>query len=390
MRKKLGVLTCIFLLISIVISSCSPTGAQDQSGQTLDKEPYKIGVVLTLTGPANTFGLLEKDGAELARDIINKNGGVDGHPIELIIYDDESQPTNSVNLANKLITEDNVIGIVGATLGSGTMAISPVLKRYGVPLIAPNSTISVTEHGNKWIFRTAATDRLYVQAMLAYLVKHLQADKIAVIHGNDAFGQAASEEITLNANKGGLAVEILANEEYALSDTDMTAQLTKIRGTNPEVLIVWGTAPSASIALRNAKQLGFTIPVLGSGGMANQAMIDTAGDAAEGIVLPGVIDPQNPLPRQKDFVTEIKNRTGRDATFFEAIAYDAVLLFAEAMKTAGNDREKVRDTLETINNFQGASGVYSYSTIDHDGLDPSAVIYLKVENGKFKRMEIED
>ena len=242
----------------------------------------------------------------------------------------------------------------------------------------------------RYVFKTP---QKYSQAVLWIFktMKGLNIAKIAVLNSNDGFGKAGKAQIVELAKQEG--IQILASEEYDKQATDLTDVLTKIKGTpGVQAVINWSIVPAQSIVAKNMKQIGMNMPLFQSHGFGNRKFLEQAGVAAEGILFPGgrllVIEsladshPQKKLLSgyKKDYETMFKE----DVSGFGGYAYDALTIVVEGIRKAGSaDRDKVRDSIESLQNFVGASGVFNFSPKDHTGLGMDALEMLIVKDGKF-------
>jgi branched-chain amino acid transport system substrate-binding protein len=247
------------------------------------KEPYKIGGVFSITGASSFLGDPEKKSMEMAIEQINARGGIDGHQLEAVIYDDEGDPTKAVLSATKLISKDNVIAIVGPSLTPTTLPIVSIVEKGKVPLISCAAGIKITEPVNPWVFKTAQSDVLAVSAIYRHMQKK-SLKKLSIMTVENAFGESGKEQLTAQAAKFGM--ELAQTETFGAKDTDMTAQLTKIRSAEPQAVVCWGTNPGPAVIARNVQQMNMRMPLYQSHGVASPKFIELAGDAAEGIILP--------------------------------------------------------------------------------------------------------
>ncbi len=276
-KKHLFVFVLCMVCLGLVISACQ------KKTETGENQPYVIGGVFSITGGNSPLGEPEKNSMNLFVDMINKEGGIDGHPFEAVIYDDEGDATKCVNMVKKLIDKDNVLAIVGPSLSGNTFAIMPIVEENQVPLISCAASIKITTPVNKWVFKTPQTDVLAVERIYEYL-KTRGITKIAIMTVSNGYGDSGKEQ--LKAQAPGAGIEIVAEESFGEKDEDMTAQLTKIKGSNAGAIVCWGTNPGPAIVAKNMVQLGITIPLIQSHGVASPKYIEYAGEAANGNVLP--------------------------------------------------------------------------------------------------------
>lgn len=385
-RKIVKLLACL-ALAGLVLVGCTTTTEKPKT--ETKKEPYKIGAVLSVTGANAPLGEAEKKALNLEVENINKKGGVDGHQIEIVIEDDESDSAKAVAAVNKLIKVDKVLAVIGGT-GTGTaMAIKPILTASKVPFLAVAAGDSVTATDFQWTFRAPAKNGLAAEAALTYIEKTMKMKKIAVLYDSNPFGQDGIATITKLAPAKGMT--IVAQEKYETTAADVTAQLTNIKAANPEVVIVWGTNPVPAKAAQTMKQLGMTQPYIGSHGIANTKFIELAGDAANGVIFPAgklIMPTAITNKAQKSavdkFIKDYKAKyNGEAPNTFAGHAYDSIYILTDALAKTGPSTSKLRAEIEKTKGFAGPDGVYNYSTKDHDGLKVSDLVMIKIENGKW-------
>lgn len=351
-------------------------------------DPIVIGAIVSATGPAAPLGEPERAVLEMMEQMVNDAGGVLGRPLDIIIEDDQTNPKEAVTAAQKLIQQDKVIAIIGGTISASTLAVKPITAEAGLPQMAMAASNAITDEAPmEWIWRTPPKDALAANRALKYISEDLGLTKIAVLHDENAFGASGAAEIEKSAPDFGL--EIVAKESYKTEDTDMTAQLTKINGAGPEVLVVWGTNPGPAVAAKNMLQLGMDIPYVGSHGIANMSFIELAGDAAEGVVFPAgkLLAPESITdPAQKavtdQFSAAYEAATGNKPNTFAGHAFDALALLLNAINTAqSTEAAAIQTALDATTGFAGPDGIYNYSPTNHDGITVDDMIMIKIEGG---------
>ncbi len=357
------------------------------TGAVSAAEPLRIGALFSVTGPAAFLGEPEKNTIEMQVKEINAKGGVNGSQIILTVYDTQADPTKAVQLATKLIKEDKVVAIVGPSTTGESMAIIPLVEREHIPLVSCAAGVKITDPVKPWVFKTPANDQVAGSKILEYLAKQGQKN-LALLTASDGFGASGREQLKLLAAAKGFT--IVADETFGPKDTDMTAQLTKIRGLNPDAIICWGTNPGPAAVTKNVKQLGIKVPLYMSHGVASKKYIELAGaEAAEGVKLPaGKLaifdklkgdDPQ--LAVLKGYDQAYRAAYGVEASTFGGYAYDALQLIVDAFKKNGATPEQIRNGIEQTSKMVGVSGVFTMSPTDHNGLDLSAFEMVKIVNG---------
>ena len=346
--------------------------------------PIKIGALFAVTGPASFLGEPERNTAQMVVDEINKAGGVKGRMLQLVVYDTQGDATKAVQAATRLIKEDKVAAIIGPSTTGDTMAVIPIVEKAQIPLISCAAGIKITEPVKKWVFKTAQNDSLAVARIYENL-KRRNIGRVAILTVSDSFGSSGREQLKAQAAKFG--IKIVSDDTYGPKDTDMTSQLTKIRGSQAQAMICWGTNPGPAVIARNAKQLGLKYPIYMSHGVSSKKFIDLAGDAAEGIILPsGRVLVADRLPNsdhQKksllSFVRDYQKHFRAEGDHFGGHAWDAVMLLKGAIERGGDSPAAIRNQLEITRNFAGIGGVFSYAPQDHAGLNKDAFVLVEVK-----------
>ena len=347
--------------------------------------PIKIGGLFAVTGPPSFLGEPERNTAQMVVDEINKAGGVKGRKLELVVYDTGGDATKAVQLATRLIKDDKVAAIIGPSTTGESMAVIPVAEKDQVPLISCAAGIKITEPVKKWVFKTAQNDSLAVARIFEQLQKQ-KITKISILTVSDGFGSSGREQLKGQAARYGIT--IVSDDTYGPKDTDMTSQLTKIRGSQAQAIICWGTNPGPAVIAKNARQLGVKIPLYMSHGVSSKKFIDLAGDAAEGIRLPsGKVLVADLLkasdPQRKSlmaFVKDYQNHFKVEGDHFGGHAWDAVMLLKGAIERGGDTPSTIRDQLEKTRDFHGIGGTFTFSPSDHAGLTKDAFVLVEVKN----------
>ena len=351
-------------------------------------EPIKIGSVLSVTGPAAFLGDPELKTLQLYVDDINKKGGVIGRPLQLVHYDDGSDANKANSFAKRLIDDDKVDVLIGGTTTGATMSMVPLAEKSGTPFVSLAGAVVIIEPVKKFVFKTPHTDRMAAEKVFEDMKKR-GITKVALLSETSGFGASGKKETEAVAGKYGIT--LVANETYGPKDTDMSPQLTKIKGTpGVQAVFVFGLGQGPAIVTKNYKQLGINLPLYQSHGVASDEFLKLAGPAAEGVRLPSPAqlipeklpanDPQKPVVTAYDQAYTAAYK--QDVSTFGGYAYDGLMLTVDAIKRANStDKAKVRDALETTKGFVGTSGTFNMSPSDHMGLDLSAFRMLEVKGG---------
>ncbi|AKH20673.1 ABC transporter substrate-binding protein [Sedimenticola thiotaurini] len=356
------------------------------AGQASAAEPIRIGTFLSVTGPASFLGDPELKTLQMYIENINAKGGVDGRPVELVHYDTGGNAKEAVNFAKRLIQKDKVDVIVGGSTSGSSLSVMPLVERAKIPFISLAGSIKIIDPVQKWTFKTPHTDRMAAQKIYEDMQKR-GITKVALISGNGGFGKSGrAQSLAMAPNYD---IEIVADEQYGAKDTDMTAQLTKIRDTDAQAILNFGFGSGPAIVTKNVRQLGITLPLYQSHGVASKKFIELAGDAAEGVRLPAAAllvaeklpqsDPQRPV--LLGYKNLYEGKYG-DVSTFGGHAYDGLMIALEAIDRADStDKAKVRDEIEKTTNFPGTGGVFTMSPTDHLGLGLDAFQMLEIKNG---------
>ena len=316
------------------------------------QEPVRIGSFLSVTGPASFLGDPELKTLELYVERLNAEGGVLGRKLQLVAYDDGGDAEKARTFAKRLIEQDKVDIIVGGSTRGTTMSAVPLVEQAGIPFISLAGAVVIVEPVKKWVFKTPHTDRMACEKIFVDLQQR-KLSKAAMISGSGGFDKSMRTECLKVAPKYG--IEAVADETYGATDTDMTAQLTKIKGSAAQAVLNAGFGQGPAMVTRNYRQVGLTLPLYQSHGVASREFIKLAGPAADGVRLPAAAllvsellssgDSQKPMVVAYRKGYEEKFKT--DVSTFGGHAYDGLMLAMQAIRAAGTtDKAKVRDALE--------------------------------------------
>lgn len=375
-------------------SSAAPSSAPSASASSSEPSPaaetgkeIKIGLVLAETGPASTLGLTEVQTQKLFQKQLDAAGPINGNTIKLIMQDYETDDTKAVIAIDRLISE-GVVAVVGATQVSTTAAILPKVVEAKLPYL---TVAPANPNAGESVFVMTPSSKTVGTVVLEWLQKR-NITKVAWVNAKDAFGVEGLpffEELI-----EGTPIEIVAHEEFEATATDMTVQLTKVKRSNPEAVIVWSRTPGAGVVARNFKSLGFDIPMIQSTAAANKGFLDQVKDNNANIFVVGsklsVVD-QLPDSDQKNRLKEFRDafraEYNDDPDLFAAHTQDALSLIVEAVKAGHTTPEAITNYLLTdLGAYPGTTGTFNFSesrgTSKEDGL-----AVLGIENNNWKYIE---
>ncbi len=357
-----------------------------------DNKPIKIGSVVSSTGPASFLGDPEQKTLEMYVQRINASGGVLGRKLELVLYDDGSDANKANAFTRRLVIQDEVDAIVGPSTTGSTMAMVPQVEGGKVPMISLAAASVIVEPIKPWVFKMPHSDRMAAQKVLEDMKKR-GFTQFALLSDTGGFGKSGRTETLKVAETMGL--KVVEDQQYGEKDTDMTPQLTKIKSSAAQAILLFGTGQAPAIIARNYQQLSIKQALYTTHGQASLDFVRIAGKAAEGIRMPSPAlliakalpsgDPQRNV--SMDYSKAFEDKYKIDVSTFGGYAHDGLLLLVDAIKRAGStDKEKVRAAIEQTKGFVGVSGIYNMSATDHMGLDVSAFRMVEVSNGAFKEV----
>lgn len=334
----------LFLFALILLMGCNQS----------KNETIKIGLILPLTGDAAAWGIPPKNGAQLAVDEINKNGGINGKMIELIIEDDVCDPANGVAAINKMITTDKPVAIVGAVCSSVTLAIAPIAEKNKIVLISPASTNPKITDAGDYIFRVIPSDELRGQVFAEHIYK-LGLRKAAIIFINNDGGKGNEQTFIKYFTK--LGGEILTSQAYAITAKEVKTQMLKIKESKPEFILAISQIQDAVTVLKNAKELNVNLPFyFQTEALEDPKVAELAGDAINGSTY--ITFAKEESPEIDKFKKLYKENFNTEPELFSAEAYDAINLVYTALK----EKKEIKDYLYSIKDYQGVSGSISFDS----------------------------
>lgn len=377
MNKKLSVLIVTLTSLSI-LAGCS-------SASSTKSNKVKVGLNYELSGNEATYGQGLTEGVELAFEEINSSGGVLGKQLEEVKVDNKSDNTEAANVSTRLATRDKVVAILGPATSGNTKAASPAAMQNKVPLISASATaddVTVDSNGKvrEFVFKTCFSDSFQGVMMSNFAYNDLGAKKAAVLVDTTSdYSKGLTKNFKETYKKLGGAV--VAEEAYQAKDTDFKAVLTKIKGLNPDVLFVPGYYEEAGLIIRQARELGLNVPVLGGDGYESPKLTELAGkDALNKVYYTSHYSSKDTTPEVAKFRAAFKKKYGKDPDAFNALGYDMAYFFADALKRAGQvDSVKLKDALSATKDFKGVTGTFS---IDSNHNPVKSVTVIEMKNGE--------
>jgi branched-chain amino acid transport system substrate-binding protein len=382
MKKKWAKMFMASTLLAGVLAGCS--GAKESSGS--EGKTIKVGVNLELSGGVASYGESLENGIDIAVDEINKAGGVKGKKLEIVKVDNKSEAAEATNGAIKLTSQDKVTAIIGAATSGDTVAQAQIANDTKTILLTPSGTspnVTVGDDGklNEYVFRTSYIDPFQGIVAGNFAAKELNVKNAAIFADSAsdyAKGLAASFKETFEKAGGKVVVE----EAYVAKDTDFRATLTRIKAKNPEFIFIPGYYEEVGLIVKQARELGITVPLMGADGWDSPKLVELAGaDALNNTFITNHYTSEDPDKNIQKFVTTYKEKfKGESPNAFNALGYDTVYLLADAIERAGGtDTTKIKEALENTKDFSRITGNI---TIDKDHNPIKSATVLEYKDGK--------
>lgn len=344
--------------------------------------PIVIGAYLSMTGSTADFGIQTEHGARMAIDEVNRAGGVHGRQIELVVLDDQGKADEAGNAVTRLIDVNNAAALLGEVQSSLSLVGGRIAQRRGVPMVSPSSTnTQVTEIGDN-VFRVCFIDPFQGYVMAKFAHENLHLSRIAIlkdVRSDYSIGLSRSFREAITAMGG----SITAEESYNAGDTDFSAQLTTIRGTNPEAIFVPGYYSEAGNIARQARRLGITVPMLGGDGWDSPQLRQIGGPDIVGSFYSNHFAPDHLTPQSRVFVEGYRSRYHETPSGLAALGYDAALVIIDAMKRAPTvDRAAIRAALRTTR-VEAVTGTIAFDA-QRNPVKPAVVLRVTDQGDRFE------
>ena len=379
--KKLSLLVTIATLSALLLG-CPPKGENGAGGVGGGSKSGDIlvGEYGSLSGNQATFGQATKNGIELAVSEVNAAGGINGRKVNVLVEDDQSKQEEAANAVTKLISQNNVIAVLGEVASSASMAAAPICQSNKVPMITPSSTNeNVTKRGD-YIFRVCFIDNYQGPVMARFATQNLKAKRGAIltdVRNDYSTGLTSVIEPTFNSTGG----HIVAKQSYSNGDSDFRPQLTTIKAANPDAIFIPGYYGDVAQIVSQARDLGITAPFIGGDGWESPKLIEIGGKAMDGCYYANHYFQGDPAPEVRNFVDKYKQKYGVIPGALDALGYDAAHVLTYAIKRAGTtDGPKLRDAIAATKNFKGVTGLVTLGP-DRNPINKKIVI-IAIKNGQ--------
>jgi len=370
--KRIRFLVVLSLFATV---SCTKKSAENSANEIV------IGQFGSFTGAEATFGQSTDRGIKLALDAVNAAGGVKGKKIRMITNDNQGKPDEAAAVVKKLITQDNVVAILGEVASTRSLAAAPIAQQFKIPMITPSSTNpKVTEVGD-YIFRVCFIDPFQGPVMAQFAWENLKAKKVAVLKDLRSDYSMGLTEFFEKKYKE-LGGTITSTQNFQTGDTDFKAQLTAIRGQKVDAIYLPAYYTEVGLIARQARQLGIKVPLLGGDGWDSPKLFEIGGPALEGNYFSNHYSTQSPNPKTQEFIKTYKEKYNETPDSMAALGYDAALILVEAMnRTDEITPAKIRDEIAKTKDFDGVTGKISLN--GQRNADKEAVV-VQVKGNELK------
>jgi branched-chain amino acid transport system substrate-binding protein len=369
-----------FMLYGVVIL-CTAFAAANAA------ETIKIGLLAPLTGFAAADGASVKNSVELAVEKVNKEGGLLGKKVELVVYDDRADAKDAVALAQKLIQQDKVAGLVAGSYSMPTRAVAPLFQDEGIPLVAAYAIHPDVTKAGDFNFRNGFLGAVEGRAAAHTAVELLKARKIALLTSDNDFGRTLAEGFNEYMTKFGKGkAEVVIALTYPMQEKDFKPYLTKIKELNPDVIFSSGYYFQTGPVLKQARELGMKTQIIGEEGADSPKTLEIAGEAAEGFVIVTNLNRDDKRPEVQAYLKEYESRFKIQPDMVGASAYDAFMILCDGIKKAKSTQGKaMRDAIAATQGFNGLTGVI---TGFKAGEVVKEVQVQQVKNGRFRYLGV--
>jgi branched-chain amino acid transport system substrate-binding protein len=347
------------------------------------QDTIKVGEYASLTGKEAGFGQTSHHGVVLALEEINAAGGVLGKKLELVYEDNQTKSGESATAAKKLISRDKIVALIGEVSSTRSLEAAPIAQQAHIPMIAPAATNpKVTQAGN-YVFRVCFIDPFQGTVMAKFAKTDLKAKRVAILSSvSNAYslGLAKFFKDTFIAGGG----QVVSEKNLSEGDKDFRAQLTAVKAANVDAVFVPCYYTEAALIVRQARDLGLTVPFFGGDGWEDEQLLNIGGEALNGCYYSTHFSAEDTAPAVVTFVDKYKKRwNGEVPGAFSALGYDAIYVLADSIKRAGGTSEPaLRDAIAATKNFSGVTGVTTINE-SRDATKPATIIALQGGKAKF-------
>lgn len=345
----------------------------------------KVGLNVPLTGFAASDGKSASEGAKLAVEQINATGGINGKMIELVIYDDQAQPSQAIHIANKLIGQDKVVIGVSGSYSGATRSAAGVFQEAKIPFISAYAIHpDITRAGN-YVFRTSFLGEVQGRAGAKLIGKILNKKRVVIITLRNDFGKSLAAGFKNATDNFG--IKVINEYQYSIKDRKFGSIVAKVKADKPDAIYASGYYFTAGPLVNQLRAAGVTVPIIGQEGYDSQKFIEIAGKASEGVIITTSLDRDSDVAETKSFIKEFEKKAGFKADMVAASAHTAIMVAADALKRAGSTNPKALRNAIAETNLKVSTGTIAFNKL---GEVMKAVQNQVVKNGYWHRHSVID
>ncbi len=398
MKKNLIIVLAVLFLVFSILSGCSSGQVSkpgEESGKPAaveKKDTIKVAVVGAFSGPSAEMGSPMRDGIKLRVDEFNEAGGLDGHLIELVLYDDEANSAKATELSKRAIQRDKVVALLASPNTGTAIAHAKVSNELGIPHIVPVAqSPEVLQEKSPWVFRVTTTNPNDIERLTQYILDK-GYKRVALCHDTSAYGMSGKAIIEKEFSNAGLTFATV--EGFTVGNTDFMPQAVNVRDSKADVILFWGLAAEPAIFANNLKSIGYQIPILSGRGVMFDIFTRLGGEAVEGAIATGVACDGKPEYEEfkEKYLKKYGNLGGID---FAVCGYDAASVLIAAMEKIGpeevSNKDKLRDAIESITEFKSVLGppgsTIGFGPGKREGASSANVVLRMVKDNKWVNAE---
>lgn len=375
MKIKKIAASVLALALGVSMVGCSGGG---------DVSEITIGSANPMTGDSAQFGEMKVNAIQLAIDEVNEKGGIDGKKVKLEVGDDTGNPKEAPNVAQKFASNNKILSVIGHWNSSATLAARGIYDAAGIPVITDSVNEVITDGTTPNVFRISLTDTAQAEYLAKYAYNELGKRNVAILYTANDFGTGLKNAFTKAFTE--LGGKITVSETYFEGQSkDFSPQLTKIKGSKPDLLFAPGYYVEVALIAQQAKSVGLDVDMLGTEGISSEELVKLGGKAVEGIKFTGFFHPDVEFEGTKEFVDAFKAKYNKEPDTYAALAYDSAKIILKAIEENGPTREGIKKYLDEVKDFPGVAGPI---TFENNGVT-RGIIILTVKDGKIVPAEVQ-
>lgn len=383
MKKLLSIILTLVMMLSVFsLTGCTDSKSEETKEVSAKKEveadTVKIGLIAPQTGPVAQYGIAVMNAVNLAVEEVNATDGINGKKVEIVVYDNKADATESINIFNRLVENDKIVALVGPVISSTSLAVAPIANEKGIPMITPTATSLEVTPGYDYVFRACYTDPYQGGTVAKYAVENLKSKKAAILYNSsDDYSAGVADAFKEVYEAAGSTITNF--EGYTSDDVDFKAILTKVKENKPDVIFIPDYYNNVGLIAGQITEVGMQAQLLGADGW--DGVQGDYADVVEGGIFCNHYAADDESAIVQDFVKAYTDKFNETPNALAALGYDGANTLLEAIKSAGSTDGKV--ILEKLNETD-REGVTGKVTFDKDGNPVKSITMIKIENGKLK------